>query len=72
MIGTFRLSRQYLEALRRKGQWLSIRVIGILAIGEDVSVELIDAVVAKAEVHGRIQGQQDVVEAIKRKGERIR
>ncbi len=63
-LGLRYFSRAELEALRREGQRLDIRVLGLVTIAADVSPELAQATIASVSVLGAFQASAAVKAAL--------
>ena len=63
-IGVYGLSRAELERYRSTGERLSLRVIGMVAIGRDVDPELARDTIESLRVHGVFRAPPRVKEAL--------
>jgi Arc/MetJ-type ribon-helix-helix transcriptional regulator len=63
-LGLRHIGRPELEALREAGETLSIRVLGLVVIAPDVSVDLARATIASIEVLGALQASPAVKAAL--------
>jgi Arc/MetJ-type ribon-helix-helix transcriptional regulator len=59
--------RKDLEAIRAKGERMSVHVIGMLRLADDVTVDLVAEVFEDVHVLGSIKGPKDVVAFLKSK-----
>jgi Arc/MetJ-type ribon-helix-helix transcriptional regulator len=64
VLGTQFYSRQELEKLRKSGQMLEVRVLGLATIANDVSPELALATIASVEVLGAFRAPPAVKTAL--------
>ena len=64
MLGSERLSRADLEALRDAGQTIELRVLGLATIDDDVTPELAAATIASVEVLGAFRAPRAVKAAL--------
>ena len=69
-VGLILHRRADLEKYRAKGERVSIKVVGVYILGADVTVDLVDAVIEELTVLGSLRGPKDVVEHLKRRGNR--
>ncbi len=63
-LGLRHVTRQELEALRKKGEQLDIRVLGLATIADDVSPELATATIASVTVLGAFNASASVKAAL--------
>jgi Arc/MetJ-type ribon-helix-helix transcriptional regulator len=63
-LGVVGYSRKDLEARRKTGEQLDVKVVGMLVIEPDVSAELARATLASLEVHGSFRASDAVKEAL--------
>ncbi|BDA85347.1 hypothetical protein Sa4125_28890 [Aureimonas sp. SA4125] len=68
-LGLRNIGRRELEDLRQAGETLSVRVLGLAVIADDVTAELARATIASIEVLGALQASPSVKTAL---GDRIR
>ena len=61
---TLRLRRRDLEKLQEEGRKTEIEMVGLLYADEDVTPDLIEATVSKAQIYGRIIALPGVKQAI--------
>ncbi len=64
VLGSERLSRADLEALRDAGQTIELRVLGLATIDDDVTPELAAATIASVEVLGAFRAPRAVKAAL--------
>jgi Arc/MetJ-type ribon-helix-helix transcriptional regulator len=64
VLGSERLSRAGLEALRDAGQTIELRVLGLAIIDDDVTPELATATIASVEVLGAFRAPRAVKAAL--------
>ena len=64
VLGSERLSRADLEALRDAGQTIELRVLGLATIDDDVTPELAAATIASVEVLGAFRASRAVKAAL--------
>lgn len=64
-LGTTHLTRADLEALRKAGQTMELRVLGLATIADDVSPELALATITGVEVLGAFRASPDVKAALR-------
>lgn len=67
VIGALIYSRSDLERYQMEGKKLSLKLIGILLLHNDISPELALEVFESIEVHGIIRGSEVVMQALKEK-----
>ena len=65
VIGVLSIGKKTLEQAREKGEMLDVKVVGLLQISEDVSVDLILATVDKITVHGVFKAAKKIKDAIR-------
>jgi Arc/MetJ-type ribon-helix-helix transcriptional regulator len=63
-LGLHDYSREFLEDLKRSGQTINIRVIGLVRISNDVSAELARSTIASVAVLGAFQASPSVKGAL--------
>jgi Arc/MetJ-type ribon-helix-helix transcriptional regulator len=63
-LGLHDYSREFLEGLKRSGQTVNIRVIGLVRISNDVSAELARSTIASVAVLGAFQASPSVKAAL--------
>ena len=63
-IGVMALNRSYLEQVVRDGKRLAIVVVGIFRLADDVSPELADAAIERAQVLGSVRAPQAVLDRL--------
>ena len=68
-IGVLAITRKDLEQARRKGERLTMKVIGMLVIEKDVTPELADATIHDIRIFGTVRGPKPVLTRI---GSRIK
>ncbi|HOC06150.1 MAG TPA: CopG family transcriptional regulator [Bacillota bacterium] len=61
-IGVISLSRRQLEDLAAQGSRLKIFIVGTLAVGKDVTVDLLEQVLDSARIYGVVKGTQEVTD----------
>src|SRR5690606_14157733 len=64
VLGTRRYTRQELEQLRRSGEMVDIRVLGLATIADDVPAALARATIASVEVLGAFRASDAVKAAL--------
>jgi Arc/MetJ-type ribon-helix-helix transcriptional regulator len=65
-IGYLSHSRADLERLRKKGERLKVRVVGVYKLADDVTPQLAKAVIEEVNVLGSFRGPKDVVAWMRR------
>ncbi|HYH12692.1 MAG TPA: hypothetical protein VD789_10095, partial [Thermomicrobiales bacterium] len=63
-IGVFHYDREALETQRRSGEQLALKVIGVLALGQDVTPELARETIRSIEVRGTFRASPAVKKAL--------
>ena len=63
-LGLRHFRREDLEALRKAGQMLQIRVLGLVSIARDVTPDLARATISSVEVLGALQASAEVKAAL--------
>jgi Arc/MetJ-type ribon-helix-helix transcriptional regulator len=63
-LGVLAYSRQDLEERQARGEKLSMRVIGLLSLAEDISPELAQETIQSITVHGSLRTSKAVREAL--------
>ncbi len=69
VIGVLIYSRSDLEAKRAKNEMLEIKVVGLVALADDITPELAEATIASLEVNGILKASPAVRQAL---GSRIK
>ena len=67
-IGIIRLSGEWLAEALQKSQKVNIMVTGILVVDKSVTAQLLESVVDRIKVYGKIQAEPDILAIIKKKG----
>jgi Arc/MetJ-type ribon-helix-helix transcriptional regulator len=67
-IGVMALSRSYLEEVVREGKRLRIVVVGIFRLADDVTPDLADSAIDRAQVLGSVRAPQAVLDRL---GDRV-
>jgi Arc/MetJ-type ribon-helix-helix transcriptional regulator len=65
VVGVFRYDREELEALKRAGEMLDLRVVGVLEIASDVTPELARSVIKSLQVRGVLRAPAEIRAALK-------
>jgi DNA-binding transcriptional ArsR family regulator len=68
-VGASEISRDQLERLARQGERLAIYALGAVSFADDIPAELVDRVVRRARIRGKLVASPEVRAVLKRKEE---
>lgn len=71
-VGVEHVGLKRLEGAKARNERIQLRIVGMLAIGKDVTPELADDVIEEIKVRGVLRAQPDVLERLKPKIDRVR